>query len=251
MPRRAPAGEKQQYLQFVTIDPSSNRENSNLRRIVRSHAGGWVWRRLLESQDSLQADPGVDDEFEIETGLIVHEKTVQSRPRSTPKSDKPNHPIAGILSEASRDFVPKPVQRAGNGNPSMQLSSVSSEKLDPFQSYTSTSPLPNGLVSSSNKYCKSSSMTSTPSSANISSQVYRWYGLALCQGPHLSEVFLMPALKAGFQVLSAIQHFTVPCCTGHTPTAELCGYKNDRVSSVAMMKEKWRYVKRILSGEST
>lgn len=152
MSRRAPAGNKEQNLQFVTIDPSSDRGSSDIRRIVRSHAGGWIWRQLRENQDNPQLDPEEEqEEDELSADPSVRMES-QGRHRSTSQTGKPTSAVA----EALREFTPEIVQRAGNGGRPMlmPLSTVSSEKLDPFQSYISTSPLPSGLVSNSNKYCK-------------------------------------------------------------------------------------------------
>ncbi|KAJ5890523.1 uncharacterized protein N7473_006751 [Penicillium subrubescens] len=155
MSRRAPAAKKQQTLQFVTIDPSSDQGSSHIRRIVRSHAGGWIWRQLRDSQDNPQPDPEEEEEEdELEAGPSVREES-QGRRQSTSQPRKPSPSVVGSLWEAPREFAPELVQRAGNGGRPMQLSRVSSEKLDPFQSYISTSPLPSGLVSNSNKYCLS------------------------------------------------------------------------------------------------
>jgi hypothetical protein len=185
MSRRAQPGKKEQNLQFVVIDPSSDRGSSDIRRIVRSHAGGWIWRQLRESQDNTQ--PGAEgEEDELEAGSAVHEGN-QGRHRSTCHTGKPSPSVAGLISEAVREFAPELVQKAGIGDPRMHLSRVSSEKLDPFQSYISTSPLPSGLVSNSNKYCKTSPRThlttSSSSFTNPYSQAYRFYGPASCQNP--------------------------------------------------------------------
>lgn len=172
MSRRAPAAKKEQTLQFVTIDPSSDQGSSQVRRIVRSHAGGWMWRQLRENQDNPQH--GTEEEDDVEADPSVREEK-QSRTRSTSQTGKPSPSVA----EALRELAPELVSRAGNGGRPMQLSRVSSEKLDPFQSYISTSPLPSGLVSNSNKYCKTPhALTPSPSSTDPSSQAYPCYGPA-------------------------------------------------------------------------
>lgn len=150
MSRRAPAGKKEQNLQFVTIDPSSDRGSSDIRRIVRSHAGGWIWRQLRENQDNPQPDPEEEQEKDVLSADPSARDESQGRHRSTSQTGK----LSPSVAEALREFTPEIVQRAGNGGRPMPLSRVSSEKLDPFQSYISTSPLPSGLVSNSNKYCK-------------------------------------------------------------------------------------------------
>lgn len=184
MSRKVPAGKKEQNLQFVTIDPSSDRGSSHIRRIVRSHAGGWIWRQLRDSQDNPQPDPEEGND-ELEGDTSVREES-QRRTSSTSQTGKPSPSVTGSIAGAMREFAPELVQRAGNGGRPMQLSRVSSDKLDPFQSYISTSPLPSGLVSNSNKYCRTPpkhSLTTSLSFTNPSSQAYPCYGPASCQNP--------------------------------------------------------------------
>ena len=152
MSQKPEKGKGKKALQFVTIDPSSSGGRSDTRRIVRSHAGGWMWRQLQAARENSEADY---EEDLLEPGPSTIEEN-EDLDRPTPSAEKSSASVAGSQSESQ---VPKVsgrerIQRKRNKRAHMELSRVSCDKLDPFQCYISSSPLSSGLVSNSNKYCK-------------------------------------------------------------------------------------------------
>jgi hypothetical protein len=147
-------------LHFIISDPSiKGNSKSQSARVVRSHVGKWTWENVRKGTSRKERRPAIKAPAEnavdgdastwldwsdtsdsaLASGIIYDSTESSSSPRS--------------MDRWLDDFM---AGSSDGSSPSLLLSprsSIDIDILDPFQSRVS-SPIPSGLVSNSNKYCK-------------------------------------------------------------------------------------------------
>ncbi|CEJ55111.1 hypothetical protein PMG11_01386 [Penicillium brasilianum] len=112
-----------------------------------------MWRKLRAAQGN--SEPALEEDSLEPDAFTTEEFDDLDQP--TPSTRKPSASAVGLPSDSQvpKDSGRDSTRRKRSKRASMELSRVSCDQLDPFQCYISSSPLPSGLVSNSNKYCLS------------------------------------------------------------------------------------------------